>query len=127
MYPAGSTIYNDELPSLLAAHMKDGKSVRQFCRDMNFSPDAFYKWLKLHPELNDAFIRGRQEQQAWHEDLARNNYTNHKFNTNLFKFMTNVLFDWTEKKVVEQTNTHKLDEANIAELETAKKAHLKDV
>lgn len=126
MFPAGSTKYKPDLPEKLLEHLATGRSVRQFCRDQKIGVTAFYEWEKKYPELANALIQGRQLQHAAFEDIGFANFENHKFNTNLFKFMANVMLGWTETKVVEQTTTHKLDESNVLELEEAKKAYTKD-
>ncbi len=103
------THYSEDMIDRLKDSMRNGKSVKQFCRDEGVSNRVFYDWTAKYPDFLRAFEIGKDECEAFWEDRCINNFDNKNFNTNLFKFYMANRHGWTDKKEVQQTIEHSVE------------------
>jgi hypothetical protein len=96
------TKYKEEYPEMFLAAMSEGKTVVQFAASIGVHVDTLHEWRKVHPIFSEAYSIGRNKAEAHWTTYTVNNFTNTKFNTNLFKFFMTNCFGWSDKKEVTQ-------------------------
>jgi len=115
------TIYTDDMPDKLAEAMFNGVSIERFCRNVRICKQSLYNWIKIYPELMDAFLLGKNDCEAYWEDWLVKNLDNKNVNYGLTKMFFTNRFGWKDK--TEQETTVRLDETtqkakdNLAEYE----------
>lgn len=108
--------YTPELAERYYRLSCEGKSKRQIAAEMLIYADTFDEWARDEdkPEFAEAFRLGRQAQEAYWDGLGQNNISNPAFKEGLYKFITGVRFNWSEKS--EQTVKNSSTPASEAEL-----------
>ena len=105
------TGYTDDLPPKLFEAMRQGKSVVQFCSDIDIAKATFYDWVEKHKDFSDAFKAGKSKCESHWETWLQNNFENKNMNSILVKMFFTNRFGWSDK-------TESKNEVNIKHEET---------
>lgn len=84
---------NDEFLRMRAR----GDSIAKIAATWDVAISTIYEWKYKNPDFSDVFMRASAKFKAHYEDIARANFNNPKFNTNLFKFWMTNKAGWFEK------------------------------
>lgn len=66
-----STYDKEKHPQLLIELFTDGKDVADFCAELNLGKTTFFTWLKVHPELADAYEIAKMKAEKWLSEKGR--------------------------------------------------------
>lgn len=106
-----------------------GKSVKEIASEFLVRTETIYKWARDEdkPEFKEAYELGMQAAEVFFEKMGRDNLVEAKpyFRESLFKFITGVRFNWSEKH--EQTIKKDETPANEAELDQLIKDKIKQL
>ena len=126
------TKYTDDVPSKIIEVMsEDGKGVAHVCLALNISPDTFYRWLRLYPEMNEAYGLAKAKQEVFYLDTGHDAMLKKQdIDVNAYKWLTQNVLKWghpEQAKVTfnienQQINNLSGDELERAIIELAKKA-----
>jgi len=78
--------------------MSKGYSKTRVAAKLGVHKATFYDWMEAHPEFLDAVRVGETLSEAWWEHEGQNALWIHKYNTNMFKWMTSNIHGWSEKQ-----------------------------
>lgn len=94
-----------------------GKSMKEIATEFLVNVDVLASWAKDEnkPEFKEAYELGKQAMEAYYDRLGHDNLDNPRFKEGLYKFITGVRFNWSEKS--EQTIKNKENSATEAELD----------
>jgi len=115
------TKYTDEMPKLAKDYLSAGNSVTEFCAEYDIDKTTFYLWVKTHPDFSYAFIRGKNNSQAYWEKWLKNNLDNPKANGPLTKLYFANRFGWSDKKKIKQD--HLIVATEVQEVRDAREAY----
>jgi hypothetical protein len=117
--------YTPELAERFYRECCSGKSNKEIAAEMLVRAEIFNDWANDpdKPEFRDAYELGKQAQEAFWEQQGRINLDNPRFKESLYKFITGVRFNWSEKS--EQTVKNNNAPASEAELDQLIKDKLK--
>lgn len=98
-----ATKYTPDLAERFYRECCLGKSKKEIAAEMLIYADTFDEWARDpdKPEFKEAYELGKQAQEAFWETQGRINLDNPRFKESLYKFITGVRFNWSEKS--EQT------------------------
>lgn len=64
----GKSKYNPETIEAICNEIARGKSLVKACKSEGITRQAWYLWLKEHPDLLDRYARAREERADWYAD-----------------------------------------------------------
>lgn len=120
-----TTKYTPDLAERFYRECCLGKSKKEIASEMLVYADTFDEWARDEdkPEFAEAYKLGKQAQEAYWEKTGHVNIDNPRFNANIYKFITGVRFNWSEKS--EQTVKNSNPPTSEAELNQLIKEKLK--
>lgn len=107
---AGKSKYTPELVAQVKELFEDGNSLVQIAKKVGVNRQSLYNWSNpehktYKPEFKLVIEEGKENSQAWWLDQGKENIHNNKFNTALYKYLTCVMFGWSERQEVTTTST----------------------
>lgn len=78
--------------------MSKGWSKTRVAAKLGVHKATLYDWMEAHPEFLDAVRMGETLSEAWWEQAGQDALWVHKYNTNMFKWMTGNIHGWSEKQ-----------------------------
>jgi len=88
--------YFAEFTQQMLGAMRAGKSVVQFCSEINIGRTTFYRWLDEN-ELRNTFELAQNHCEAHWETWLKNNLSNKEVNSVLVKMFFANRFGWSDK------------------------------
>ena len=75
----------------------EGLSDVEIAQEFNISKQTLLNWADKYSQFSEAYELGKTIEEAGYIRIGRNNLTNTRFNTHLFKFMTGNRLGYAEK------------------------------
>lgn len=86
---------------------REGKSVQEIAAELMVTPETLKRWSETFKEFATAWEIGQACHEAWWLKQGKNNLTNTRFQTGLFKFLTTNKLGYAEKI---ETKSHNVNE-----------------
>lgn len=74
-----------------------GKSIKQFCREIDVDTSTVHRWAKKHDKFRTALGRAVEHAEAVWQDKAEDYMLEKDLNTPLFKLIMENRFGWCSK------------------------------
>jgi hypothetical protein len=89
--------------------MFNGKSFKQIARLLRISREGLYDMMDRDKRLSDTILQGKQDAEAWWEEMGQENLANKNFNYQGWFMNMKNRFKWCER--TEATHTVSVDDS----------------